>query len=365
MPRVQRGVGVLEDHLDLAAQRLELRRRQLREVLALEDDLAGGGLVEPGDQAARGRLAAAGLADEPKGPACRIWNETPSTACTWPTVRRMMPDDFTGKYIRRSSTRRSVSDRARSGNASRSVRHPGVAALAASVIDPPRPVRGDLRQDLMLVDRLWVDQVAPLGVVHLVGPGSSSGCSVRHRSPGTLSRWTQRGWKAHPDGGFSRLGGAPGIGISFARGVALDVGHAGEQAPRVGHPRVREDFLARAVLDRAAGVHDQDVVGHLGHHTQVVGDDDDRRVELALQVLEQVEDLRLHGHVERRGGLVRNEQSGVVDQPHGDHGALPHAAGELVRVVVDTPVGLGDADPVEHLDRARLGAPLLTSLWTR
>ena len=121
-----------------------------------------------------------------------------------------------------------------------------------------------------------------------------------------------------------------------------------------------------AVLDRAAGVHHQHVVGHLGDHPEVVGDDDDRGVELALQVLEQVEDLRLHGHVERGGRLVGDQQARVVDQAHRDHRALAHAAGELVRVVVDAAVRLRDADPVEHLDaRAARAAFLVTSLWTR
>src|SRR3954454_177187 len=47
-------------------------------------------------------------------------------------------------------------------------------------------------------------------------PGASSGVVVRHRSPGTLSRKAHRGWKWQPDGGFRRLGGLPGIGISLA-----------------------------------------------------------------------------------------------------------------------------------------------------
>ena len=54
--------------------------------------------------------------------------------------------------------------------------------------------------------------------------------------------------------------------------------------------------------------------------------------------------------------------SRVVDQRHRDHRALPHAAGELVRVVVDPLAGLRDADPVEHLDRARPGRLLATRL---
>ena len=40
----------------------------------------------------------------PREPPRGTWKETPSTACTWPMVRRRRPDDFTGKYILRSST---------------------------------------------------------------------------------------------------------------------------------------------------------------------------------------------------------------------------------------------------------------------
>ena len=188
--------------------------------------------------------------------------------------------------------------------------------------------------------------------------GRSSGSSSTHRLPGTLSTWAQRGWNGQPVGGLSRLGGLPGIGISWASVSAVDVGHAGQQAPGVGHLRVDQDLLARAVLDRAAGVHHQHVVGHLGDHAEVVGDDDDRGVELPLEVLQQVEDLGLHGDVERGGRLVGDQQRRVVDQPHRDHRPLPHAAGELVREVVDPAVGLRDADPVEHLDRLAPGVAL-------
>ena len=68
--------------------------------------------------------------------------------------------------------------------------------------------------------------------------------------------------------------------------------------------------------------------------------------------LHQLEDLRLHRHVERGRGLVGDEQLRVADQRHRDHRALAHAAGELVRVVVEPLVRVGDADAVEHLDRA-------------
>ena len=67
---------------------------------------------------------------------------------------------------------------------------------------------------------------------------------------------------------------------------------------------------------------------------------------------DQLEDLRLHGDVERGRRLVGDQQLGVVGQRHRDHRALAHAARELVRVGVDALARLGDADEVEQLDRA-------------
>ena len=66
------------------------------------------------------------------------------------------------------------------------------------------------------------------------------------------------------------------------------------------------------VLDDPAGVHDRDLVGDLGDDAEVVGDDHDRGVELALQALDQLEDLRLDRHVERRRRLVGDQQLRVV-----------------------------------------------------
>ncbi len=43
-------------------------------------------------------------------------------------------------------------------------------------------------------------------------------------------------------------------------------------------------------------------------------------------------------------------QLGVAGQRHGDHHALAHAAGQLVRVLLQPPLRLGDADQAEQLD---------------
>jgi hypothetical protein len=71
VPRVQRGVRVLEDHLHLAAQRTHAGCRQVGDVPAVEVDPTAGRLLEPGEHAPGGRLPAAGLADEAERLAAR------------------------------------------------------------------------------------------------------------------------------------------------------------------------------------------------------------------------------------------------------------------------------------------------------
>ncbi len=63
---------------------------------------------------------------------------------------------------------------------------------------------------------------------------------------------------------------------------------------------------------------------------------------------QQLQDLRLHRHVERGGRLVGDQQFRAAEQRHGDHHALAHAAGEFVRIHVDAALGLGDLHLVQH-----------------
>ena len=111
-----------------------------------------------------------------------------------------------------------------------------------------------------------------------------------------------------------------------------------------------EDLTRRPVLHRAARVHDEHRVGRLGDHTEVVGDQDDTHVELVLDLLDQLEDLRLHRHVEGGRRLVGDQDRRPVHERHRDHRPLAHAAGELMRKV-PSPIGrVGDADLAQELD---------------
>src|SRR5690242_21312871 len=67
LARVQRRVWILEDHLQLAPERAKLAAREPRDVVAVEADRSGCRLVQANEQAAEGRLAAAGLADDAEG----------------------------------------------------------------------------------------------------------------------------------------------------------------------------------------------------------------------------------------------------------------------------------------------------------
>ena len=75
-------------------------------------------------------------------------------------------------------------------------------------------------------------------------------------------------------------------------------------------------------------------VGQRAHHGQVMADEQDRQAHLLLQVQQQVDDLRLDRHIERRGRLIRHQHRRPQDQGAGDGDALALAAGQFVRIAL-------------------------------
>ena len=114
-----------------------------------------------------------------------------------------------------------------------------------------------------------------------------------------------------------------------------------------------EHVVGRALLDDARRIHHVDAVGVARDDAEIVRDDDQRDAEPARQVLHQFEDLRLDGDVERGGRLVGDDELRIAGEPDRDHHALAHAAGELMRILLEPPLGVGDADELQQLDRAR------------
>ena len=72
---------------------------------------------------------------------------------------------------------------------------------------------------------------------------------------------------------------------------------------------------------------------------------------------EEQEDLELHGHVERRRGLVGHEERRAAGEGEGDHRALAHAAGQLVGVRAEDAVGVGQLDHLAQLAGPGAGRP--------
>ena len=113
-----------------------------------------------------------------------------------------------------------------------------------------------------------------------------------------------------------------------------------------------ENLFGRAELNGATGVHNHDLVGHVGDNTQVVGNHDDGVTVLLLHLLHELNDLSLDGNVQSGRRLVGNQDVRIAGKSHSDHDALTHTTGELVRVLVDALLGLGNTHEIQKLGGA-------------
>ncbi len=132
----------------------------------------------------------------------------------------------------------------------------------------------------------------------------------------------------------------------------VQAGHGRQQFPRVGLLGPPEHVVHRDLFDDPPVAHHGDPVGHAGDDPEIMADQQDGRPGLPPGGPQHVQDPGLDGDVERRGRFVGEDQVGVVGHRHGDHRALAHAAGELVRERPCAPGGFGDPDEVEEFDGA-------------
>ena len=136
---------------------------------------------------------------------------------------------------------------------------------------------------------------------------------------------------------------------------AVDRRPGGQQRPGVRMVGRLQRPARRPLLHEAPQVHHADAVAQVAHHAQVVGDEQVRQAVLATQVGEQVEDLRLDRHVQRRGRLVQHQQLRPQREGTRDGHALALAARQLVRPAGH--VRPGEADLVQQRADPRLDLP--------
>jgi hypothetical protein len=85
-----------------------------------------------------------------------------------------------------------------------------------------------------------------------------------------------------------------------------------------------------ALLDDAAAPHDRDRVADRPDDREVVRDEEVGECKVALEIFEQIEDLRLNRDVEGRDRFVADDQLRVERKRAGDADPLSLAAGEFV-----------------------------------
>ncbi len=91
-----------------------------------------------------------------------------------------------------------------------------------------------------------------------------------------------------------------------------------------------KDLPARRHFHDLAEIHDRNAMGHVLDDREIVADEQQREAELALQILQQIDDLRLDRNVERGNRLVAHDQLGFGRERARNADALTLAAGEFV-----------------------------------
>ena len=111
--------------------------------------------------------------------------------------------------------------------------------------------------------------------------------------------------------------------------------------------RVVVEVVGGRELHDLAEVHDRDPVGDVPDDREVVRDEEVGEVEVALELLHQVDDLRLDRDVKGRHGLVANEEVRIERERAREADSLPLPARELMRIA-RARVG-GEADRLQQL----------------
>ena len=146
-------------------------------------------------------------------------------------------------------------------------------------------------------------------------------------------------------------GGEPGMVLSRDSARRAGLGARLEQRPRVRVPRVAQHHLDRPALHDQPAVHDQHPAAVAGDHREVVADEDQRHPRFGPEAVEQRQDPRLDGDVERRRRLVGDDEARAAADRHGDHRPLPFAAGKPEGIRMRRPLRVGEADVLQQADR--------------
>ncbi len=90
-----------------------------------------------------------------------------------------------------------------------------------------------------------------------------------------------------------------------------------------------QDIIRRALLHDPATIHHGDLVSQVSGHGQVVRNEQIRHPQRALQLHQEIGDLRLHRTIESRKRLIQNQQLGLERQCASDGQPLALTTAQL------------------------------------
>ncbi len=88
-------------------------------------------------------------------------------------------------------------------------------------------------------------------------------------------------------------------------------------------------------LDQPPEIHHCNAVSHDSHNIEVVRDEEIGVIELLLQILHQIQDLRLNRDVQRGCGLISDDEIRIHRKNPCKHDTLVLTAAQLVWIAVD------------------------------
>ena len=132
------------------------------------------------------------------------------------------------------------------------------------------------------------------------------------------------------------IGGGGFVGdkfsVTFKRGIGQR--HGGQQTLRVRVERVCKNLLSVGSLDEIALVQDADTVGNVFDHAQIVRDKKASTLGFFLNILEQIDDLRLNRNVKGGNAFVGDNELRFHDKGAGNPDTLTLTAAELLRITL-------------------------------
>src|SRR5690349_13432669 len=85
----------------------------------------------------------------------------------------------------------------------------------------------------------------------------------------------------------------------------------GQEVTSIGGLWRNQNLFSRPLLHNLARLHDDDSIAQQTHDVEVVGDEEVTHSQRILEVLQKIENHRLHRYVERGRRLVENDEIGL------------------------------------------------------